>query len=116
MPTRRSSVVLGARRVALTIYKTKHELIAGTAQFPVAVLGNPATADFELIALGGTEFPDIRAVERGLRYLATVGLVNGKPESHLEEPLDDVTTASLAKAYLAHVEAGLGLALEQQPN
>lgn len=81
--------------------------------FPVAILGNLETRDFELIAL--TNIPvDLaqRVVARNLVFVGVVGIVNGTPKSALQVPLDKLAIERLSAAYIRIVEAGMDKQLE----
>ena len=88
------------------------------AQFPVAVLGNSQTSDFELIDLGPSGPLPLSADlafqmrSRGLYFIGTVCLDNGVPRSALEHPLDAVSVQALSAAYIRHVSVALDNALE----
>jgi hypothetical protein len=85
----------------------KFEAIAGYAAHPVCILGNLQTSDFELMDVRDPEplsedtIHEIR--RRGLRFIGAVGIVEGKPRTALDEPLDEATKFALSMAYLQFV-------------
>ncbi|MGO9937927.1 MAG: hypothetical protein ACLPH3_09680 [Terracidiphilus sp.] len=85
----------------------RYEKIAGFAEYPVGVVGNPQTFDFEIVDLRGgvTEWRDTTG--RCAYWLGTIGTVNGQPRSELAEPLDAVATAYVGQLYAAHVTRAL---------
>jgi len=84
----------------------KFQLLAGTAEFPVGVVGNPQTFDYELVDLRGDVNDWQDKTGRGMYFLGTVGIVNGQP-THELEPLDTVATAYVGTLYTAHVAHAL---------
>ena len=81
--------------------------------FPMAILGDVKTRDFELIPVSDIS-PDLqqRIVADCLVFVGVVGLVNGTPKSALQVPLDNVAIAAVSAAYISAVEAGLNGRLE----
>ncbi|HUD54117.1 MAG TPA: hypothetical protein VMR02_02730 [Terracidiphilus sp.] len=85
----------------------KFQLLAGTAEFPVGVVGNPAAFDYELVDLRGDTADWRDKTGRGAYWLGTIGTVNGTPRTELAEPLDTTATAYVGQLYAAHVTRGL---------
>src|SRR5580658_5539434 len=84
----------------------KFEAVVGApgARFPVTFLGNPATQDFVIFDLSDP-FPkdyEREITARGLVFLGSAAIVNGKPRSALQ-PLAIDVVETLAEAYLAHI-------------
>jgi len=88
----------------------KHEVIAGFAKYPVIVLGNMQTADFELVRLDNQPLSEASRIDytaRSLAYIGTIGILNGHPRTALYEPLDADVIAALAAEYVRLVTAAL---------
>jgi hypothetical protein len=84
----------------------RYEQLAATAQFSAAILANPSRTDFVLVPVGGEYPPDIREQldARGMcNFVGVVGMVEGKPETRLTEPLADEVIDRLATAFVARV-------------
>jgi len=74
------------------------EQIATGAQAACCVLGNIQTGDFALVDLASLPVPDETAAEfhaRGLGFLATIGIVDGKFVSAFAVPVSDQLAALL---------------------
>ena len=86
----------------------RYELVG---KLPVVIFGNTSSGDFELVDLDAAPvtLPEVKiAIEaRGLAFLGTVAILDGKPRSALADPLDTPTITSLAEAYNRHIDARL---------
>jgi|SRR5271156_4774491 len=87
----------------------KQERIAVHGTFPVSIWGNADAGDF-LIHEIGQPVPRAEILRRRWPLLAVVGLVDGKPATALEEPLDDATIDALSAAYVSFVAKKLDTA------
>jgi hypothetical protein len=85
----------------------KFERLALESQAAAAILGNGH--EFEIIDLGKPEaMPSSeyrrKLLERGFRFVGIVGLIEGRPKTALAEPLDEISTAALSRAYVDLIE------------
>ncbi len=90
----------------------KFEKLEAEADFHVGFLGNVASGDYEVVDLGPTSSQPTEEVlrnrrERGLYFIGSAGMVQGCPQTALEEPYGPEVTEILAKAYVKHLEAAL---------
>ena len=77
------------------------EQIVGFAAFPVAIVGNLESENFELIdIIPEPPSADVtqRLSERGMSFIAAIGIVEGAPGTALAEPLDAITATALRQA------------------
>ena len=86
--------------------RDKFEQVAWDGDCAVAVMGNPAFFDYELVDLRGDVNDWQDKTGRGMYFLGTVGIVNGQP-THELEPLDATATAYVGQLYSAHVTRAL---------
>lgn len=73
------------------------------AAYCAAILGNPATGDFELIETGDGNLPDGRFQEfsrRGLYFVGVVGIGQGGTRVALDEPLEESVVSDLSLKFL----------------
>ena len=82
----------------------KFETIGVYGAFPVSIWGRPEAGEF-LICEIGEPVPGDEIRARNLPLLAVVGIVDGRPQTALETPLDDATIKTLADLYVRHVAA-----------
>jgi hypothetical protein len=83
----------------------KFEQLTFDAQLAVAVFGNLETSDFELIALKpGPANEPVNLRERGMVFIAVMGIVNCVPQTALAVPVDAATTKTLSDAFVKHIE------------
>ena len=88
------------------------EQLTFDAQIAVAIIGNPATGDFELIDLLSDWREHVAAlVARGMYFCGVAGLVDGVPKTALEEPMGNAMIDAAAAAFLSHIESRLDSAL-----
>ncbi|MGB8029334.1 MAG: hypothetical protein WCF30_06670 [Terracidiphilus sp.] len=85
-----------------------------------AFFANPITRDLEVVRLDDG-FPAsedfLRAIaQRGLRYAATLGIVDGEPCVALQTAFDEHTTFALARAVAVFVLVLMGDEPEQRPD
>jgi hypothetical protein len=93
----------------------KFEQLVFDAQLAVAILGNPETSDFELLAVSRlplSEDQRSRVSERGMFFIGVMGIVQGFPRVALVPPLDEPTTTALAQAYVRFIEQEANRELE----
>jgi hypothetical protein len=98
----------------------KFDALVGDAQLCVAVLANQDVTDIELLPLKGVPYAGYTVeglkqqfAGRDLRFLGTVGLVNGVPHTALAEPLDTFRIAALFAAFATYCEVLQEESLEQ---
>jgi hypothetical protein len=92
----------------------RFERLAFSGKHCAAIMGNPQTADYELVPLGGDLPGELRetVAERDLQLVAVVGIVDGELKSELAVPLGASTIAALSGAYCKLVECALRARLE----
>lgn len=81
--------------------------IAAYGKPACAILGSPETSDYELINLQSCPPPpETQAAlhARGLFYVGTMGLVNGRFVSAFETTLEPVVVKALIRAFVQFVE------------
>jgi hypothetical protein len=99
----------------------KFEALAMEAQLAVSVLGNADVSDVELLnikpyPLGPEKIQEL-AVQwagRDLRFIGTIGIVDGQTRTALTVPLDDRRISALSEAFIAHCEVLLSDNVEQR--
>ena len=94
----------------------KFTALVSQARFSVFLLGNLHTRDFEIYPV---EAPVPAATDaaydgRGLEFLGCAGIVEGRPRTELNGPLDDAAITALSQQYAGYV-AGLLSARTQEP-
>jgi hypothetical protein len=78
----------------------KFELLASYGKYPVAIMGNPQAADFELVALDGVNGLEQKIfAARGLRFIGIIAILDSGPRTAFAELLDDAMIDTLAAAY-----------------
>jgi hypothetical protein len=90
----------------------KFDILATEASIAVSVLGNADVTDIELIRLGTNGLGTERVAElarlwafRGLHFVGTIGIVDGKPRAAFAEALDERRMSALAQAFIAYCES-----------
>ena len=83
----------------------KFAQLVQVAEHSVQIFGNLETAEFELI--DSVEFPlaeprQLDIATRRLQFLGVVGIVDGRPRTHLSGPLNDDAISALAQAFTVH--------------
>jgi hypothetical protein len=98
----------------------KFDLLAMESQLCVAVLGNADITDIELLPIrpqpyGRNKVQALAAqwAGRGLRFIGTIGIVNGQPRTALAVPLDALRMDALSQAFTVHCEAILTDKIEE---
>jgi hypothetical protein len=86
----------------------KFELLASRGEYVVAILGNADCSDIELIDLDDADHvsqPDVKAAlqTRGLQFIAAAGIVDGKPEIEMVNPLPEDTTYLIGICHNRHI-------------
>jgi hypothetical protein len=99
----------------------KFEALAMEAELAVSVLGNADVSDVELLpvkpyGLGPEKVQALAAqwAARGLRFIGTIGIVDGQTRTALAVPLDYRRISALSQAFIAHCEVLLSNNVEQQ--
>jgi hypothetical protein len=88
--------------------KDKHDLLAKWGQHAVAILGNPATRDYEVVDLGaGPLGPEYVAnfAERGLVYVGIYAMLCGEFRQAYALPLEPDVIVALATDYASFLLA-----------
>jgi hypothetical protein len=96
----------------MNVQYDKFEQLVNDAQLAVAVFGNLETSDFELITLGPKFRDPLNLRERGMVFIAVMGIVNCVPRTALAVPVDAATTKTLADAFVKHIEVVAAQELE----
>ena len=85
----------------------KFEKLVFDADIAAAILGNPLTAEYHLVDVDPAS-PDVqKLLGRDLYFLGVCGLVSGKPQTALTEPLDDDVVQALAVTFVKRIEDAL---------
>jgi hypothetical protein len=91
------------------------------ASIAVAVLGNAGVTEIEMLPLRPNHLGAERVNElarlwafRGLRWIGTIGIVDGHTRVALTEPLDPLRMSALSAAFDAHCEVMFGSGIEQK--
>ena len=94
----------------------KFEQLVFDAQLSVAILGNPETADFELVDLStpGPLSEDQLSRARRMHFVGVFAIVGCIPRTALALPLDDATYTALSAAFVRHIEVRANAELEAQ--
>src|SRR5664280_404762 len=89
----------------------KFETLAMESSIAVSILANADVTDIELLPIQpkglGTEKVNELArlwAFRGLRWIGTIGIVDGQPHTALAEPLDPARISALSAAFIAYCE------------
>jgi hypothetical protein len=99
----------------------KFETLAMEAQLAVSVLGNADLSDVELICIKPYQLSPEKIQElavqwaaRGLRFIGTIGIVDGQSRTALAVPLDDRHISALSEAFIQYCEVSLSDHVAQQ--
>lgn len=99
----------------------KFEQLAVAAQTAVAVLGNADLTDIELLPIQPNPLcaDSVRDLARqwsfrGLRFIGTIGIVDGHTCTALAEPVDHLRLAAISVAFIGYCEALLSASVEQR--
>lgn len=99
----------------------KFEPLAVAAQTAVAVLGNADLTDIELLPIQPNPLcaDSVRDLARqwsfrGLRFIGTIGIVDGHTCTALVEPVDHPRLAAISVAFIGYCEALLSASVEQR--
>lgn len=98
--------------------KDKHDFIAGYGTAVVAILGNVATNDYELVDLASVPFPPETEADfnaRSLGFVGTLGLVCGQFRSAFAVSLERDIVDALAKSYFEFICAKFANAPQSSP-
>ena len=94
----------------------KFEQLVFDAELAVAVLGNPETADFELVDLStpGPLSEDQLRRARRMSFVGVLAIVKCIPRTAFDTPLDDAALTALGEAFVRHIEVRANAELEAQ--
>jgi len=99
----------------------KHEQLAMDAQTAVSILGNADLTDIELLPIQPNPLcaDSVRDLARqwafrGLRFIGTIGIVDGHTCTALAEPVDHLRLTTISVAFVGYCEALLIASVEQR--
>lgn len=89
----------------------KFETLAMESSIAVAVLGNADVTDIELLPISPKQLGAEKVNElarlwafRDLRFIGSIGIVDGNIRTTLVEPLDERRISALSQAFIAYCE------------